>query len=152
MKRLILAVATVFALTIPTFGSSLHSGFFPSPPWCPTCFVASYMDTHAPGSTIDATSVIWGWGSLCAIGEVPNQITAWANTPSGQVAIPLGYVQHIPRPDVDAHLQASGCASNPNAGFVVYFWDQAFPAGTSSVGLAFHRQGIYAWHMYRVQQ
>lgn len=150
MSRILALVTALVALALPVSASSqLHSGIWPSPPWCPTCFIASYTDSHAPGGTITQSDLLWGWASLCTNGEVPNQITAVANTPRGQVPITVGYAQYLARPDVDAHLQANGCAGNPDAGFVVWFY--GWPSNTQSVTVIQHRQSIVAWHNFNVQ-
>jgi hypothetical protein len=164
MKRLLLltivAAAIVFPAVTPAAAPAsivpttvadnpLYSGFWPNPPWCPTCFIASYPDSHVPGVTpLAVTDYLNGWASLCALGEVPNQITAVANTPSGQTPIDIGYIQNLPRPDVNAHLQANGCDANPNAGFTAWFYD--WPVDTLSVTVIFHRQSIVAWHNFPV--
>lgn len=154
MSRLVCAALVVIAsgLSLAASSASVNpfaSGFWPNPPWCPTCFVASHTDSHVPGVTpLHQDGLLWGWASLCANGEVPNMLTAVANTPSWQVPIDIGYVQRLPRPDVDAHLQANGCASNPEAGFVAWFY--GWPPDTRSVTVIIHRQGIVAWHNFPV--
>jgi hypothetical protein len=151
MKRHLLALTFLLTLALPTAASSqFASGFSPNPPWCPTCFIASHMDSHTPGVTpVSESDLVWGWASLCQNGETPNMMTAVANTSYGQVAIDIGYAQHFERPDVDAHLQANGCAGNPTAGFAVWFY--GWPVGTQSVTIIIHRQSIVAYHNFPVQ-
>lgn len=138
MRSLTLALIVVASL-FTSASAQQSSGHFPTPFQCPTCFVASSID-----STVGA---IQGWASQCYNGVMITNVTATALVNGTPTSVPMTFFVGGSRPDVDAHLQANGCASNPTAGFVAaptYGW----PNGTTAYTVMLWYGDTHAWHLF----
>jgi hypothetical protein len=147
MRHTLLALVAVLALST-TASSQAVSGVYPSPPWCPTCYVASASDAPGAGSTVDGTEVFWLWGGVCASGAWPDTVSAVATVGGTIVSVPVLFVYGGPRADVTAHLTATGCHGGHS---VVAAWLPAgVPTGTTALAVRLHSSSMYAFHTYQV--
>ena len=150
LKQWIVVVGAVVIATVAVGARQWPvSGIFPDPAWCPTCFVASYVDAPVAGSTITGSEVFWLWAGLCHNGASLTAVDATAVVLGQPVSVRMDYVMGGQRPDVTAHLQANGCHGGHN---VIAAWFPAgLPPGTELVSVRLRYYDTFAWHLFEVQ-
>lgn len=148
MRKALFVIALVSVALLGRVDAQGLTGVFPSPPMCPTCFIAAHSDAPAVGSTITASTVIWTWAGSCFDGSAPTHVAATAAANGQAVSVNVGFGIGGARPDVTAHLQAQGC--NGGNAVVAIWFPQGFPVGTTAVSVRLHIGAMYAYQNFAV--
>ena len=152
MRKLSVSVVFVALMIVSvTLGARQWpvSGIFPDPPYCPTCFVASYVDAPTAGSTIAGNEVFWAWAGQCHNGASLTAVDATAVVSGQPVSVQMDYVMGGQRPDVAAHLQASGCHGGHNV--IAAWFPSGLPHGTERISMRLRYFDTFAWYTFEVQ-
>jgi len=147
MKHLARSIVALAFVSLPAlaFAQTPYPDpyLYPSPPWCPTCYIAASIDypssTSNPALAHDKAARVqlqnWyiaGWAFVCQGGALPNRIELAYRADDGQVVWlhDTYLVNGLFRPDVQSAF-SGGCPGTPsNAGFHVYFGSTEVPTGT----------------------
>jgi len=124
------------------------SGFWPDPPYCPTCLVKADVDTPTVGATISGApwaTYVGGWAFRCYDGALPTRVDVQFLYNGQVTTVPVSLTQGLTRNDVyDAFV--GGCGVGATTGYHAYLSEGIPFRGTALMNVVTFVSGIQANH------
>lgn len=162
MKQAIMSLILTVAASLASAQTPYPDPYlYPSPPWCPTCYMAGAVDvpsSHSNPALAHTKAArlpygqwyVAGWGFVCQSGQLPNRIELAYRADDGSVVWlkDTWMLVGLYRPDVRAAYAKTKCAAPDASGFHVYFGNQQVPVGTRDLYITIWREGLlHARHL-----